>query len=495
VPPRPVEPIQPAMTYDFKNFRFETKEFQPSIKPLRLKAEELQKVNGGYVSAGFGNFASPFLSASITSKRSAEKFYGANFLHHSFGSGPVGGKNSASGMTNLNLFTSGYNEKLAGGLQANYENRITHFYGYRPTTSEIKRDTIRQQFNIVSVAGQFSNVKPADFNFLMKGEFSYLDDYRRASESDAGVKFESNYKIKDDQKFQLLSDFHLIARKDTLIEAKPRALFRVAPAYNFVPVKGLMISAGARFVYENDTIGTRPIHFYPDLNASYELSKSVAAFAALVGDIDRVSLHTLSRENMWVNSNILIFHSNKTFDLKAGIKGTVGSSFSFQAGADVSTWKHLYFFRNNVVRQEKFDVVYDNATISNFFAEWGVATGKRLSITMRGDAFQYSMNKEKEAWHRPTYRVSVFSHYNIYDKISIHANFGAAGGMKAFESATQKVVELKPAIDLNLKLRYFVSKNFSCYVEGNNLLNSDYPLYLHYPVRGLQVSGGVSWSF
>jgi hypothetical protein len=496
IPPRPAERIQPEMTYDFKSFRFATRDFQPVIKPLRLKQEELQKINGGYVSAGFGNFASPFLAASITSKRNASKFYGVDFLHRSFGKGPVAEKNSASGNTNLSLFTKGYNDQLSAGLQVGYENRATHFYGYQPVSREVRRDTIRQIFNIVSILGQVENVKPSDFNFRVQANFSYLDDYLRAAESVAGVHFKSDYKISDGRKFLLVSDYRLIARKDSLVEAKPRSLLRVAPAFQFVPIEKLHLTVGLVMAYENDTIGNdRSIHVFPDARASYELAKRIEAFAALSGDVDQVSLHSLTRENLWVNSNINIFHANKALDVKAGIRGTAGPYFNFQTGAAVSVWRHLYFFKNNEEETNKFDVVYDNATITNIFGEWSVVRANRVSVTMRADYFGYSMNEEEAAWHRPAYRVALFSNYNIFDKISLGVNFATQGGMKAFDNLNNRVVELNVAVDLNLKVRYFVSKSFSCYLEGNNLLNADYPLYFNYPVRGLQVSGGVSWSF
>ena len=74
VSPRPVEPIKPEITYEFKNLSFTTPEFNPAIRPLRLKQEPISKIYGNYISAGIGNFSSPFLDAYATSKRDKEKF-------------------------------------------------------------------------------------------------------------------------------------------------------------------------------------------------------------------------------------------------------------------------------------------------------------------------------------------------------------------------------------------------------------------------------------
>src|SRR5882672_6108493 len=60
IPPRPVEPIKPEISYQFKNLSFNVPDYNPVIRPLRLKAESISKIYGNYVSAGLGNYASPY---------------------------------------------------------------------------------------------------------------------------------------------------------------------------------------------------------------------------------------------------------------------------------------------------------------------------------------------------------------------------------------------------------------------------------------------------
>ena len=495
IPPRPAEPITPAISYDFKSFRFTTPDFQPVLRPLRLKQEELQKINGGYLSAGLGNFGSAFLGAAITSKRNANRYTGADLLHRSFATGPVRGRNSGSGNTQMNFFTGGFNNHLAGALQVGYENIATLFYGFQPPTREVKRDTLRQMFHIVSFGAKVENVKPSDFNYKLSGSFSYLDDRFQAAESIAGLQFNSNYALKNASKILVASSYRLLARKDSLVEAKPRSLFRITPSYQFTPIEKLTVTAGFSFVYENDTIGSKDVHLYPSAHAAYQLSKGVEAFASLTGDMEEVSLHGIARENAWVNANVDIFHANNQLDFRAGLRGKAGAKGSFLLGAAVSSYRHLYLYVNAMPSPERFDLVYDQVTRTNLFGEWGLVNANRFSLRLRGDYFGYSVDREREAWHRPAYRVAVHTDHNFFEKVSLQVNFSGLGGMKAWDQRNSKVVELDAALDLNVKARYFVSKPFSVFLEGSNLLNSDYPIYLYYPVRGLQVTGGLSWSF
>jgi outer membrane cobalamin receptor len=91
--------------------------------------------------------------------------------------------------------------------------------------------------------------------------------------------------------------------------------------------------------------------------------------------------------------------------------------------------------------------------------------------------------------------VAINSSYNIFDKVLISADFIAQGGIMALNLDTDKITSLTSAADLNCKANYFVSKQFSVFLNFNNILSSDYQLYLNYPVRGFQVMGGASWNF
>jgi len=120
---------------------------------------------------------------------------------------------------------------------------------------------------------------------------------------------------------------------------------------------------------------------------------------------------------------------------------------------------------------------------------------------LRGDYFGYSTDKVSEAWHRPTYRVSFISSYNIYNKILLDVDFILQGGMKAlsieppFSSGVFKTITINPAADLNVKASYVVSPQFSFFVKANNILDNQYQVYLYYPVRGFQALAGLTWSF
>lgn len=495
IPPRPAESARPSFDYDFKPFSFQSGQINPAIRPLKLKQETPSNVLGGYLSAGYGNYQSPYLEGFINSRRDRNKLVGAHAFLHNSGKGPVDGENSASGSSAVSLYGKGFNEYISLSAEAGFENRFTHFYGY-PAGAVVEADDIRQAYNIFNLKGEVSNTRNSAFAYNLGGGLSYLADHYEARETEAVVDFSASYEINETALIAVGAEYALINRKDSLISATPRSLLTVNPRYEFYVVDDLKLSAGIVAAFENDSIDGKSVHAYPDVRASYPLTPSVEVTAALTGGMEKVSLQSLSRENLWLTANIPIFHTNRLLDLQAALHTRIGNKISVNGGFSLAALKHWYFFRNMQEDPSKFTVEYDDVTNRmNFFASLGFAQTKVFKILVRGDLYSYSTNEIDEAWHRPTYKVTGEASLNLSDKFLLGVNLITQGGMKAFDPAADAQVELDPAFDLNARIEYLFSERFSVFGQFNNVTSNQYPLFLNYPVRGFQALGGLTWSF
>jgi hypothetical protein len=394
------------------------------------------------------------------------------------------------------VFGKTFNDDISLSGEAGYENRSTHFYGYVPGT-DVDGADIKQSFSVFKLAGELANSKSKDFSYKLGAGFSYLSDKYKAKESEVDFAFNAGYKVSDVSSIGLKADYAIISRTDELIEAKPRSLFSVNPKFVFYPVENLKLSAGIVAAFENDSIDDRDVHAYPDLHASYPLSPSVDVVASLTGGVEKVSLQSLSRENLWVAPNIPIFHTNKLYDLQAALHTRIGSQVSVNGGFSFASLKNWYFYVNDPDDQAKFQTVYDREVTlrTNLFASIGFAQTESVKILFRGDLYQYKTDEVAEAWHRPTYKVTGDVSFNIYKKVLLDVNLIAQGGMKALDPVTDEVVDLDPAFDLNARVEYLLSPKFSIFAQFNNITSNEYPVFLNYPVRGFQFLGGVTWSF
>jgi hypothetical protein len=219
--------------------------------------------------------------------------------------------------------------------------------------------------------------------------------------------------------------------------------------------------------------------------------------ASLTGGVDKVSLGTLTKENIWLGPNIPIFHTNRVFDFELGLNARIGTKISASAGVAYAALKNPYYFLNDTEDPSKFTTTYDAGTTkrTNLFGAINFAETGKAKFIFRADYYTYNTESITTAWHRPTYKLTLNSSYNVYSKIILSADIIAQGGMKAFDPTTMESIKLQNAFELNARVEYVFSDRFSVFLQFNNITSSKYPLYLNYPVRGFQFMGGLTWSF
>jgi hypothetical protein len=507
IPPKPSEPIKPPIIYDFRAFTFQTPQISPVIRPLKLKDTKAAEMYGGYLTAGYGNYASPYLEGFFNSRRDKNKLLGAHGYLYSSDKGPVDGPNSGAGMAGLSFYGKSFSEALSLSGNVGFENRSTHFYGYLPGTAVEARD-IKQFYNLFKLGGEVANAKHSDLSYKLGAGFSYLSDKFDARETELDLDFGIAYKTGDESKIRLDAGYYLISRKDAAVEGSGRNLFTIKPAYEFFLIDDLKFSAGFVAAFENDTLDSKDAHFYPDVHASYPLSPSVDITGSISGGIEKVSLQSLLSENMWLEPNVPIYHTNKVLEFTAAIRTKIGNKIAFDAGWSLASLKNWYYFVNTIADQSKFTMAYDHGATkrSNFFVSLGFTQANVAKVLVRGDYFGYATKEVRDATneynfplHRPTYKLSVDASYNVYQKIVLSAKVLALGGMKAWDHTqvigANNIKNLPAAFDLNFKAEYLFSESFSVFVQLNNITGNKYPLFLNYPSRGFQGMGGITWTF
>ena len=498
VSPRPADPFKPVVKYEFRPLTFYTPPINPAIKPLKLKDSDPSKIYGGYLSAGYGNYASPYVEGFINSKKDKNKLIGAHALFSASDKGPVDGKNSGSGMTLLSLYGKTFNDYIALSGDIGFENRTTHFYGY-PAGLDVEAKDIKQSYSVFKVKGELSNAKSTDLSYRLGAGVSYLADKYDARETEVDLDFSLGYNLSEESRLGVGAGYYLINRKDADVAADPRSLFFVNPRYEFIPIENLKLSAGMVASVENDSIDNKNVHAYPDVRASYSISPSVQIVASLTGGIEKVSLQSLSNENIWLAPNVPIFHTNKLYDLSGGISTKLGNKIGVSGGLSIASLKNWYFFVNP--GSSMFTPVYstEETIRTNFYGSLSYAKADAANITLRGDLFAYKVDDDMgEAWHRPTYRVTLDGNFNVVKKMLITFKMIGQGGMKALAEGPSDglvVKKVDPALDISGRFEYLLSDSFSVFVQLNNVTSNKYPIYFNYPARGFQAIGGLTWKF
>jgi hypothetical protein len=507
VPPRAFEPVVPAITYEIPSIPVATPNYIPLIRPLRIKQEDLTRLYSNYLSAGVGNFTSFMVDGSVATKRDKKKMLGADFFWRSFGKGPVDGDNSAQSITRFNAFGNVATDHALFGGRATYLNRRGYFYGYTAGT-DVDRDVLKQVYDVFSVGLSLENKKKSDLNYRIEGGHSRLADAYVTSETEWSVTADASYLLKEDKQVSFLAEMFFIQRTDSAFNQN-RNLIRLQPTYTFSPLANLTLTAGFNMVITDDTFvdGSGGFKAFPHVKGEYRATDRISAYLLLTGNVDKVNLHTLTGENFWLDANQPVLHTERAIQVDGGFSTALGSRFNGRLGLSLTTFRSPYFYTtarelvnpagtSTGVLTDKFELVFDKAMSQlNPYVEASYHHADAFSLTLRGDYFNYKTDLLAEAWHRPTYRVDFRAQYNLYDKLHIQAGLGAQGGMKVVDPTSAVVSTLDAAADLTMKARYFLSRQLSAFVQLDNILANQYPIYYNYPARGFQGMVGVSWSF
>src|SRR5690606_41001908 len=120
-----------------------------------------------------------------------------------------------------------------------------------------------------------------------------------ARETDADISFGAGYAIDTFTAIEVRADYSVVSRKDASIDPGPRGLFTVGGQYVFSPLDGLSIKAGAKVAFENDTLDSKDLHIFRDVQATFSLTPTVDLVGAPRGGVDELALHSVILDTRW----------------------------------------------------------------------------------------------------------------------------------------------------------------------------------------------------
>lgn len=485
--------------YGVVDYQFETEKVSPQIRVFRIKPPEKPELYQNFVKGGFGNYVTPYLEVFTSSGRDDEWQYNAHYKHFSSVNGPVDGQNSGQSLNELNLYGRRFiDDKMSVSLSADYLRMGQHFYGYAPEYEDVDRDSIKQVYNHFKTELRFDKIgEEGELGWRSAVGYSYIADRFDANEGDVSIEASPEYHIND----------HTIARLKTKTfftqlsqqgESFNRFFFRAHPEVEWQQGR-VRVNAGARIVQENDTIGGGGFHMYPSLLLDVLLVKppGFRLYGGLDGDMERNTLMSYAYQNPFINQFQHIYNTNNTFRLFGGMKATILEKVTFDAGLSFLNYNNLFFFVNDEVDRSKFNVIYDdgNTTRLRFDGELMYNHDKKLRVGLKTSYNSYNTSSLPAAFHRPQFESSLFGTYNLFDKVFFQADISYISGIDAWDRASDEVVRLDPIIDINLKTDFRFTQRLSAFAELNNILSNNYVRYQYYPVQGINVLLGLTYSF
>lgn len=478
----------------------------------KLQAQELadekqaQLVNN-YVKGALGSLSTILAEAYIGMDRDEALQTGVFFKHFSQ-QGQLNKQNENT--QQLSVFGRSIGDQVTLNGRINYERHGLFFYGINEEEPAFNSDPQRQVLNFVELEGELVNKYTTDENAL-----SYAAKINAYTFND---KFDSKEQLLTLSGYlnKRISSFNMgLAMSTELGKTKgtntsfSNNILRLNP-YLKLNAKGVEITAGINLIQEFGTVAKT--RFFPAITADFTLIPDyLQVFAEVKGDVTRNSLKGFTDENPFLNQNIQMQNTVEKLSITGGIKGTGGPGFGYKAKVYSKKITDMPLFVNAIRELNKFDVIYDFGTMSllGLEGELSVQVSDNLKWTGKLTIEEYKPATELASFFKPQLRVSSNLMYQIDKKISLNASLIAQDDSKAkvyipnmwhgpiplTTVYTESMVNLKGFVDLGVGADYKINTKISVFAKVNNLLNTNYSKYLYYRANGLNIFGGLSYSF
>jgi hypothetical protein len=492
-----------------------------TFTPAKGKAATVEKTKpiklyDNYATLGFGNYTSilgEFYSNFEISRTDNAGF----FFRHNSSQGDIKGVKLENKYydTSLDANYTSRQREVTYRFDAGLEHQLYNWYGV-PEEVYLQEPNVQIDPQQTYFSGYAGGSMVLDDSFFEKAALNvrYLGDAFSSSEINATLKPEFAFPL-ENLTFKIEGDIDYLGGSFERNYANTSDIkysylnAGLAPSITFIN-DDLSVSLGVvGYVSLDSENSDTDFSLYPRLNASYRLlDETVIAYAGAEGGLQQNTFYKLKEENPFVSPTLFIMPTKKLYEGFAGVKGKLSNSVAYNVRASYGKDENRALFQANYTNLlapglegyqfgNSFNVVYDDVNTLAFFAELKVEISNQFSLGINGTYSNYSTDRQEEAWNLPELQASVFSDFNITEKLYGGASIFYVGERKDLYNSplTFEKITLDGYVDANLHFGYRFTDRLSAFVKGSNLFGDNYQKWMNFPVQGIQGLAGVTYKF
>ncbi|MBB6680271.1 TonB-dependent receptor [Aequorivita sp. 609] len=492
-----------------------------TFTPAKGKATNVEKAKpvklyDNYATLGFGNYTS-ILGELYSNFEISRTDNAGFFFRHNSSQGDIKDVKLDNHYydTSLDANYTSRQRDVTYRLDAGVEHQLFNWYGVPKgyySDEDLARIDTKQNYLSGYVGGSIA----LDDSFFDKAAASirYTGDSFSSSELNAKLKPEFSFPL-ENVTFKLDGDLdYLMGSFDRDYSNSTDIKYSylnvgLAPSINFVNNE-LSVSLGVAGYVSLDTENSDTnFSLYPKVNVSYRLlDETVIAYGGAEGGIKQNTYYDFKEENPFVSPTLNIAPTKKLYEAFGGVKGKLSNAFAYNARVSYGKDENSALFQSNDINfttsqnegyhyGNSFNVVYDDINTLAFFGEVKVDVSGQFSVGVNANYYSYSTDVQSEAWNLPSLKASVFSNFNITEKLYGSASLFYVGERKDISNAgfIGEEITLDGFVDANLSFGYRFTDRLSAFVKGSNLFGDNYKKWMNYPVQGIQGLAGVTYKF
>ncbi len=496
------------------------------LKPIvaaRVKKESNRKhFPGNYLKAGLGTYLNPLIEFSAASKQSKEWALGL-FLKHKSMWGKMdnyaypGYNNNAA-----NVYIKRFFDRNAIEFKPYYTRNDFHYYGIWDADTTIAKE-FTPASSISMMGGDirfYSHIKDDDmlykdirlhYNFLSSFSDFYEDDIQEHSIVLNAHLYKNVlwFKNTDIQRIggRIVTDF--VQRYSSLM-----GLVKIMPRYEF----GMGIyNFQAGFNLDVAKRAYTKMDFFPFIRLEVNvLPDYLKIYLKIDGDEEHLSYQNILSQNFFSANVPSFFETDKTSDLmvtksrfikEAGIKGSIAKSLDFDLSFMNANVEDMLFFSPQYLKwgsetQNYLNVAYtpvfDTVNYSRLALDMNYHQSGKMDVLFHFQYDNYSTSHLDFAILKPDFSSYLSLYYTINEQIKVKSTVLYMNARKYYSFSTENtgnLIETTPVIDINIGGEYTINKQFSAFLELNNLLNRYNYLLACYPAMRFNAMAGVKFRF
>lgn len=508
---------QPKLTYDILDRKLDINTGTKRLTIQEMPFSRTHELTNNYVKIGAGNLGTLLGEVYLTSDYYVDTRLGG-FVKHLNQQGTLEAQRFSS--QQIGVFGRTIYGPVTLDGELGFNRYGTRFYGPVSDTdgNSLNLDPARQAFNDIYFTGELTSNHDEQatdaFSYSLKGDaYLYSNIYETKENSIALAGYLNKQVNVFNVGANISGDF------TTVKDAGYSLANHIAKVNPYIRFQGANynITLGANFVAEfGDSSRT---NIFPSAEIDFALIPKYAhLFGGISGDVNRTSVKALTQENPWLaalGTENDIRNSVDRMHVFGGIKGNAGATFGYKVRAFYRRVESLPFYAVSPETPYAFRMIYEAgdeaSTIVGLEGELNVRVSEVVSLGGKLNLNEFDLQQEEEAWFMPKMRLAANARFNISDKLYIDGELlfqGQTYGLVSDERinlSDYSIVEMGgpellkvtiPAFaDLSAGAEYRATDRIGVYVRLNNMLGAAYERYLFYPRLGLNVIGGVNFSF
>ncbi len=471
--------------------------YQPvTLKPLALVQDtNLYLGSRNYLKAGFGSYSTPYLAAGFSFGDGKKSLL--NLTGDYIASKGTDIKYQDYTMLNVKGTGSYFTEKNEVYAGASVSLNNYYLYGYDHAVYNYTKLNVRQQFQDITISGGIRNTvsTPWDISYNPNMQLSFFTNKDRLSETTIILEAPAEKKINDELSIKLTAkgDFTNYATKGFIP--------------NNIKIGNNIVQLSPAFVYTTPLIklhgGITPtwtngkFEWLPDIYAEVKLQEKVFLVqAGWVGRYIKNTYRNLSAINPYLQT-LTRQDNTKEIEYYGGIKATMGKHFNFSAKAGWITYRDLPIFINDTATDEKTFFISNETKAKNLRIHGDISYIIQDKFTLTaGVTFNgyTGLKVNAKAWHTIPMEFTSSLRWWAFERLLLKGDFYFYNGGNYLTKANTSR-PLTGGTDLSAGAEFKINKQFSAWMNANNILNDKYERWHNYEVYGLNLTAGILIKF